>query len=77
MLLHADGEPQTPTEWEQWLTTVRKATRRQAITAHPWAATPDEHATLHLIHTHCQRRLPTDTGSGRHRLNAREPTRLA
>jgi RNA-directed DNA polymerase len=67
LLLHADGEPQTPTEWEQWLTTVRKATRRQAITAHPWAATPDEHATLHLVHTHCRRRLPTDTGTGRHR----------
>jgi RNA-directed DNA polymerase len=67
LLLHADGEPQTPTEWEQWLTTVRKATRRQAITAHQWAATPDEHATLHLVHTHCRRRLPTDTGSGWHR----------
>ena len=32
LLLHADQEPQHPDEWEQWITAVRKATRRQAIT---------------------------------------------
>jgi len=57
LLLHAEHEPQTTTEWEQWLTTVRKATRRQAITAER-TSTKDEHATIQLIHTHCRRRLP-------------------
>ncbi|WP_334029239.1 group II intron maturase-specific domain-containing protein, partial [Nocardia terpenica] len=33
LLLHADRELQTPQQWEQWLTTTRKAIRRQAITA--------------------------------------------
>jgi RNA-directed DNA polymerase len=69
LLLHADHEPQTPREWdewEQWLATVRKATRKQAITAEARAATPDQRATLHLVHTHCRRRLPA-AGSGPNR----------
>ena len=32
LLLHADQEPHHPDDWEQWITAVRKATRRQAIT---------------------------------------------
>ena len=36
LLLHADREPQSPREWEQWLTATRKAIRKHAITA--WGA---------------------------------------
>jgi RNA-directed DNA polymerase len=67
LLLHADHEPQTPREWEQWLTTVRKAARKQAILAEVRVAAPDQHATLHLVHTHCRRRAPADASSGPHR----------
>jgi len=77
LLLHADREPQTPAEWEQWLKTVRKATRHQAITAKRRAARSDEHATLHLVHTHCRRRLPNDTGGGPALLAANAPVGLA
>jgi RNA-directed DNA polymerase len=77
LLLHADREPQTPAEWEQWLKTVHKATRHQAITAKRRAARSGEYATLHLVHTHCRRRLPNDTGSGPALLAANEPAGLA
>jgi RNA-directed DNA polymerase len=77
LLLHADREPQTPAEWEQWLKTVHKATRHQAITADRRAAMSDEHAMPHLIHTHCRRRLPNDTGGGPALLAAHEPAGLA
>ena len=33
VLLLADREPQSPAEWERWLTVTRKAVRRQAVTA--------------------------------------------
>jgi hypothetical protein len=73
MLLHADHEPQSPHEWEQWLTATRKAFRRHAVAA--WAAgTPDERVATRLIHAHCHRRtighgnhpalLPTRESSG-------------
>jgi RNA-directed DNA polymerase len=77
LLLHADREPQTPREWEQWLATVRKATRKQAITAEPQAAGPDQRATLHLVHTQCRRRAPAAAGNRPAPLNAYEPARLA
>ena len=32
LLLHADQEPQHPSEWEQWIKAIRVATRHQAIT---------------------------------------------
>ncbi|MFD7057735.1 group II intron reverse transcriptase/maturase, partial [Streptomyces mirabilis] len=71
LLLHADHEPQTPQEWERWLTTVRKAIHRQAITTTAGLQTPDTF-TLRLVHTHCRRRtgngstalLPTRAPSG-------------
>jgi RNA-directed DNA polymerase len=64
LLLHADQEPATPEEWQQWITAVRKATRHQAIALD---ADPEPHggpAAFRLIHTHCRRRLPGGTGSG-------------
>jgi RNA-directed DNA polymerase len=41
LLLHADREPQSPQEWEQWLTVIRTAIRKHAVTV--WGAeTPDD-----------------------------------
>jgi len=75
LLLHADREPQSPREWEQWLTVTRKAIRKHAITA--WGAgTPDERAATRLIHAHCRRRI-TSGGTAPARLPAREPSGLA
>lgn len=60
LLLHADREPQSPKEWEQWLTATRNAIRKHAVTV--WdAGTPDERTADRLIHAHCQRRI---TGNG-------------
>jgi RNA-directed DNA polymerase len=53
LLLDADRPPQSPREWEQWLTVTRKAMTRKAITAQP-GGTPDE-AKLRLLHAHCHR----------------------
>jgi RNA-directed DNA polymerase len=75
LLLHADREPQSPREWEQWFTAIRKATRRAAVIA--WGAgTPDERTATRLIHAHCHRRL-TDDGTGPALNAARQPQGLA
>jgi RNA-directed DNA polymerase len=63
LLLHADCEPQTPDEWEQWATVTRTAIRKQAITAETGASTPYETPTFRLIHTGCQRRLTRDAST--------------
>lgn len=55
LLLHADHEPQSPQEWEQWILVVRSAIRRQAITTDQHAATPNGPNTSRLVHTHCAR----------------------
>jgi RNA-directed DNA polymerase len=53
LLLDADRPPQSPHEWEQWLTVTRKAMIHNAIV--PRAdGTPDE-ATFRLLHAHCHR----------------------
>ena len=57
LLLHADHQPQSPEEWQQWHTVTRKAIRRHAITSVMDLGTPDERAAHHLIHAHCARRL--------------------
>jgi RNA-directed DNA polymerase len=62
LLLDADRPPQTPREWEQWLTVTRKAMTRNAITASQTDGTPDE-ATLRLIHAHCHRRYARSSNS--------------
>ena len=74
LLLDADHPPQTPREWEQWLTVTRKAMIHNAITAQP-DGPPDE-AKLRLLHAHCHRQ------HARKRKNpallpASEPTGLA
>jgi RNA-directed DNA polymerase len=64
LLLHADQEPQHPDEWEQWITAVRKAVRRQAVTIDAGPGTPDQDTAIRLIHTHCRRRLPDAADGG-------------
>jgi RNA-directed DNA polymerase len=58
-LLHADREPGSPREWEQWLTGTRKAIAKQNLVANGHEGTPDQ---LRLVHVHCERRL---TGTSR------------
>jgi len=57
LLLHADREPQSPHEWEQWLKGLRKAISRTAI-ATPGGGPPDENARC-LTHTSCARHRNT------------------
>jgi RNA-directed DNA polymerase len=61
LLLDADRPPQSPREWEQWLTVTRKAMTRNAITAER-DGTPDE-AKLRLLHAHCHRRYARSSKS--------------
>jgi RNA-directed DNA polymerase len=52
LLLHADREPQSPHEWEQWHRTTRRAITEQHIIAHG-TGLPDE---TRLVHATCHRR---------------------
>jgi RNA-directed DNA polymerase len=61
LLLLADHEPQDPQQWEQWLKVVRKALRKQAVTAQADPGTTDETVTTRLIHAHCGPRHSTET----------------
>jgi len=74
LLLDADRPPQSPREWEQWLTVTRKAMTRNAITAQQ-GGTPDE-AKLRLLHAHCHRRYARSSTRPA-LLPAREPAGLA
>jgi RNA-directed DNA polymerase len=74
LLLDADRPPQSPREWEQWLTVTRKAMTRNAITAQP-GGTPDE-AKLRLLHAHCHRQHARN-GKSPALLPASQPTGLA
>jgi RNA-directed DNA polymerase len=65
LLLHADREPHSPTEWEQWHRTTRKAITKQYVTTSGNQATPEG---TRLVHSHCQRR---ETGASK-----REPALL-
>ena len=58
LLLHADREPQSPREWEQWLTATRKAIRKHAVTV--WGQTRRTNASP-TAHT---RPLPPRTIGG-------------
>jgi RNA-directed DNA polymerase len=57
-LLHVDREPNSPREWEQWLTGVRKAITAQNLIA-DGLGTPD---MIRLVHVACHRR---ETGANR------------
>jgi RNA-directed DNA polymerase len=49
-LLHTDREPDSPQQWEQWLTGTRKAITRQNLSL--TAQRPDN---IRLLHTSCHR----------------------
>ncbi|WP_331752632.1 group II intron reverse transcriptase/maturase [Streptomyces chartreusis] len=56
LLPHADRQPQSPQEWEQWLRAIRMAVRSNALTLTPDGDQSDDHVASQLIHTHCHRR---------------------
>jgi RNA-directed DNA polymerase len=60
LLLHADRQPQSPEEWQQWQAVTRKAIRKHAIDSVTDLGTPDGRVAYHLIHAHCRSRI----GSG-------------
>jgi RNA-directed DNA polymerase len=74
LLLDADRPPQSPREWEQWLTVTRKAMIRNAIVVRA-DGTPDE-AKLRLLHAHCHLQYARN-GKSLALLLASEPMGLA
>jgi len=75
LLLHADRQPQSPEEWQQWHTATRKAIRKHAIASVMDLGTPDERAAYHLIHAHCRNR--TGNGTSTALLPGPQPSGLA
>ena len=71
LLLHADHQPQTPNEWEQWLRTTRKAITKHHI-VYRNDGTPDD-LRLRLTHAHCLRRLQAAEDRQAALLPVREP----
>jgi len=61
LLLHADRQPQSPEEWQQWHTVTRKAIRKHAIDSVTDLGTPDGRVAYHLIHAHCRNRIASGT----------------
>jgi RNA-directed DNA polymerase len=54
-LLHADHEPQSPQEWQLWLSATKKAIDRQSITYQvPGTGRRDDTPRHRLIHAHCR-----------------------
>jgi RNA-directed DNA polymerase len=74
LLLPAEHEPQSPHDWQQWLTATPKATQRHALTAKAGPGTSDDTAASQLLHR--ARRQHTDCNSPA-LLPDREPSRLA
>jgi RNA-directed DNA polymerase len=66
LLLRADHEPQSPDEWERWITVVRSAIRRQAITADQQPVSPNGLRASRLVHTHCARKSARRNERARH-----------
>jgi RNA-directed DNA polymerase len=75
LLLHADREPQSLPEWEQWLTVTRKAVRKQAVIAERGPETPDEPVTFRLVHAHCRPR-PVAVAGRRAQQHSCSPLRI-
>jgi Group II intron, maturase-specific domain len=75
-LLHAEREPQSPQEWEQWLRVTRRATVKQHIVIRNGRGTPDE-PQPRLLHAHCHRRHTAAPGNRPASATARDPSGLA
>jgi len=74
LLLDADRPPQTPHEWERWLTVTRKAILHNSIVFQASGTT--DMTNLRLLHTSCHRK---QTGHSRNpgKLHAHDPSGLA
>ncbi len=77
LLLHADHEPQTPREWEQWVKATRKATRKQAVITKAGRGMSDEPVAPQLLHAHCARRHHIGGANGSAPQVAYQPAGLA
>jgi RNA-directed DNA polymerase len=66
-LLHADQEPRSPRQWEQWFLTVRRVLRKQHIVEQ---ADGHDRTFYRLLHAHCQRRLPAEQAGTNHDADA-------
>jgi RNA-directed DNA polymerase len=66
LLLHADDEPQSPHEWQQWLAATRKALDRQSITIQGGDGNEQTGKQQHhrLVHVRCQQRHHEQKVSG-------------
>jgi RNA-directed DNA polymerase len=60
LLLHAEHEPRSPREWEQWFTTVRRVLSKQHIVEQ---VDGQDRTLYRLLHAHCRRRLATGTAA--------------
>jgi hypothetical protein len=55
-LLHADQQPLSPRDWEQWFVVTRRALRKQYLTEQADDVQADGRGSYRLVHTYCQRR---------------------
>jgi RNA-directed DNA polymerase len=53
LLLHAEHEPRSPREWEQWFRTVRRVLAKQHIVEQ---VDGQDRTIYRLLHAHCRRR---------------------
>jgi RNA-directed DNA polymerase len=53
LLLHAEHEPRSPREWEQWFMTVRRVLSKQHIVEQ---VDGQDRTVYRLLHAHCRRR---------------------
>ena len=64
-LLHADSQPQSPLEWEQWLAAVRKAVSKSFIVLREHGTT--DGLDRRLLHAYCERRRIADDSKAQQR----------
>lgn len=78
LLLHADHEPQSPQEWEQWLMMVRKAVDRQFIaTVTVGDSSAGDRLNHRLVHRYCLPRHHAQQTKLRKHCTVSEPLGLA
>lgn len=77
LLLHAEDEPQSPEQWQQWLTATRKAIRKNAVITDVGSGPTDEPAATRLLHAYCVRRLTPSDYTDSAVLPTSEPSGLA
>jgi RNA-directed DNA polymerase len=77
-LLHANHEPQSPHEWQLWLSAIKKAIDRQSITHQvPGLGRRDDVVRHRLIHAHCRPGHYAQQAAARQSAHVREPSQLA